>query len=233
MGLALFAREGGLNSALPALSCPFRSPDSKVIAQPTPSKPMTAEPMPELAIWLRGYQQRSGSVLRRPKCGRLGHSLVDSSRVTLDLYRDRSAVGISRSFQIHLCSRTSRVHCTSLMKSVSTIHVQSAIGYFPLADQPPRTRSAAPAPTRLKASLATPGWDKGFGSRHVRGDYKTLARFRGLNPRINGRRELEERSFNSCQFDNVQHRLERDLELIDSGDRHFRHRVSRKVSTSG
>src|SRR5258708_996028 len=85
------------------------------------------------------------------------------------------------------------------------------------ADQPPRTRSAAPAPTRLKASLATPGWDKGFGSGHVRGDYKALARFRGLNPRINGRRELEERSFNSCQFDNVQHRLERDLELIDSG----------------
>jgi hypothetical protein len=29
------------------------------------------------------------------------------------------------------------------------------------ADQPPRTRSAAPAPTRLKASLATPGSDKG------------------------------------------------------------------------
>src|SRR5258706_9328726 len=33
MGLALFAREGGLNSTLPALSRPFRSPDSKVIAR--------------------------------------------------------------------------------------------------------------------------------------------------------------------------------------------------------
>src|SRR5258706_5357826 len=33
MGLALFAREGGLSSALPALSRPFRSPDSKVIAR--------------------------------------------------------------------------------------------------------------------------------------------------------------------------------------------------------
>jgi hypothetical protein len=58
--------------------------------------------------------------------------LVDSSRMTLDLYQDRSAIGISRSFQIHLCSRTSRVHCISLMKSASTIHMQSAIGYFPL-----------------------------------------------------------------------------------------------------
>jgi hypothetical protein len=55
MGMALFAREGGLNSALWALS---RSPDPKVIAQPTPPKPMPAEPMPELAIWLRGYEQR-------------------------------------------------------------------------------------------------------------------------------------------------------------------------------
>src|SRR5260370_4024259 len=45
------------------------------------------------------------------------------------------------------------------------------------ADQPPRTRSAAPTPTRLKASLATRGWDKGFGSRHVRGDYKSLPCF--------------------------------------------------------
>jgi hypothetical protein len=55
MGMALFAREGGLNSALWALS---KSPDPKVIAQPTPSEPMPAEPMPELAIWLRGYEQR-------------------------------------------------------------------------------------------------------------------------------------------------------------------------------
>jgi hypothetical protein len=47
---------------------------------------------------------------------------------------------------------------------------------FRIADQPPRTRSAAPDPTRLKASLATPEWNKRFGSRHVRGDYKTLAR---------------------------------------------------------
>jgi hypothetical protein len=30
MGMALFAREGGLNSALPALSRSFRSPDPKV-----------------------------------------------------------------------------------------------------------------------------------------------------------------------------------------------------------
>src|SRR6266702_5762450 len=44
------------------------------------------------------------------------------------------------------------------------------------ADQPPRTRSAAPAPTRLKASLAGPGWDKGSRSRNVYGDYKTLRR---------------------------------------------------------
>jgi len=45
-----------------------------------------------------------------------------------------------------------------------------------IADQPPRTRSAAPDLPVLKASLATPGWNKGFGSRHVRGDYKTVAR---------------------------------------------------------
>ena len=38
------------------------------------------------------------------------------------------------------------------------------------------------SPTRLKASLATPGWDKGSGSRHVRGDYKTLRRFPGTQP---------------------------------------------------
>ena len=44
----------------------------------------------------------------------------------------------------------------------------------------PRTRSVAPAPTRLKVSSATLGWDKGFGSRHVRGDYKILERFRVL-----------------------------------------------------
>lgn len=49
MGKALFAREGGLNSALPPCP-PAPYPDSKVIAQPTPSKPMPAEPMPELAI---------------------------------------------------------------------------------------------------------------------------------------------------------------------------------------
>jgi hypothetical protein len=41
------------------------------------------------------------------------------------------------------------------------------------ADQPPRTRSAAAASTRLKASLATPKWDKAFGYRHVRGITKT------------------------------------------------------------
>jgi len=35
---------------------------------------MPEEPMPELAIWLRGYEQGSGRVPRRPKCGRLGHS---------------------------------------------------------------------------------------------------------------------------------------------------------------
>ena len=51
------------------------------------------------------------------------------------------------------------------------------VDYFLFADQPPRTRSAAPAPTRLKASLATPGWDKGFGSRHVRGDLQDPGAF--------------------------------------------------------
>jgi hypothetical protein len=48
-------------------------------------------------------------------------------------------------------------------------------GNVRMADQPPRTRSAAPDPTRLKASLATPGWNKGFGSRHVGGDYNPRA----------------------------------------------------------
>jgi hypothetical protein len=54
------------------------------------------------------------------------------------------------------------------------------VANFLFADQPPRTRSAASDPTRLKASLATPGWNKGFGFRHVRGDYKTLRRLSGL-----------------------------------------------------
>jgi hypothetical protein len=31
-------------------------------------------------------------------------------------------------------------------------------------------------PRASKASLATPGWDKGSGSKHVPGDYKTLRR---------------------------------------------------------
>jgi hypothetical protein len=29
--------------------------------------------------------------------------------------------------------------------------------------------------------MATPEWDKGFGSRHVRGDYKTLMRLSGVD----------------------------------------------------
>jgi hypothetical protein len=108
MGMALFAREGGLNSALPALSRPLRSPDSKVIAQPTPSKPTPAEPMPRtrnLASCLRAALEQYAPT---PKVRPARSFLVDSSRVTLDLYRDRSAIGISRSLQIHLCSRTSR-----------------------------------------------------------------------------------------------------------------------------
>src|SRR6266851_2853332 len=44
--------------------------------------------------------------------------------------------------------------------------------------QNPISGTSAPG---LKASLATPGWDKGSGSRHVRGDYKTLRRFPVLN----------------------------------------------------
>jgi hypothetical protein len=48
------------------------------------------------------------------------------------------------------------------------------------ADQPPRTRSAAPDPTRLKLLWQGRGGNKGFGSRHVGGDYKALGRLSGL-----------------------------------------------------
>jgi hypothetical protein len=47
MGMALFAGEGGLNSAPLGL---VQTPDPKVIAQPTPSKPMRSRAKcPELA----------------------------------------------------------------------------------------------------------------------------------------------------------------------------------------
>ena len=118
--MALFAREGGLNSALQALS---RSPDPKAHACRTNARTRN------LASRLRAAL---GQCAPTPRVRPARSFLVDSYRVTSDLYRDRSAIGISRSLQIHLCSRTNRVHCTSSIKSASTIHLRSAIGYFPL-----------------------------------------------------------------------------------------------------
>lgn len=103
MGMALFAREGGLNSALPA--CPDLLIRKSSLNQLRPSPCLQNQCQNSQSDFALTSSARAGAPT--PKVRPARSFLVDSSRVTLDLYRDRSAIGISRSLQISIYLRRS------------------------------------------------------------------------------------------------------------------------------